>query len=513
MEIRYNRQRVTMAITNASRKSIYSFIKTYLTQYDFTKKIPSYQQGEGEPYEIKNIFATIAKGWVYIPIAFKEEFIRHLETRGFETNVIEEKDYLPKKITLTLTKDYKKSGNPLTLRDYQVPTVNSVLDNKNDPMRNYGLQPGDGKTLCSLVTAKELGVRTVVIVRASLLDQWANEVMGSFDDLTEDDVAVIKGGDSLRELLFQIKNKEVKAKVICISNKTYQLYMTNFTSKGDEGYIIPPTHFFSSLRVGLLIIDEFHLDFHLWMTLLNLSDINRVLTLTATLLTEDRFLKGFYMKIVPRNVRYDPMINDPYIKYISMNYSFDDYNFRNIQYKQKFRKTYSHVMLEQSILMNKKVSNGFDKMILKIYDGLHHKRSKEGEKSLLFTSTVEFAEHMTTLFKKTYPDLKVLTYTAGVKMSEIDSHDHIIATPGKASVGLDVAGLVSVFNTVAISAPAPNIQIVGRLRMPKKKESEKVFVQLNCKNIPIHGKYTMKRFPYLKDRTKSMSTLKYQTPL
>ena len=85
MKIQYNRQRFVTTITDTNRRSIYSFIKTYLTQYDYSKKIPSYQRGDNDDlYEIKSVFAVIAKGMVYLPIAFKRSslhILRHVGLR------------------------------------------------------------------------------------------------------------------------------------------------------------------------------------------------------------------------------------------------------------------------------------------------------------------------------------------------------------------------------------------------------------------------------------------------
>ncbi len=513
MDIEIEGQRLSVGITTVNRKTMHSFLKLHLTQLDFSQKIPhARRNAEGDQYNIKNVFAVTANEKLYMPRAMLPEFKKHVEIRGYKPNIKVIKPYKSKKCKFKLTENYKDSG-PLQLREYQTPTVNSVIYNKEDPMRCYGLSPGDGKTLCSLVTAAKLGVRTVVIVRASLLDQWVEEVMETYDDFTEEDIFTVRGGDAMRELLFQTANKELTAKIICISNKTYQNYMKSFISGEDEGYIIPPTKIFSRLKIGLVILDEYHLDHHLWITLLSLSNAVRVLVLTATLISEDRFLKGFYLKILPQNKRYDPMVNDPYITYYMLQYELKSHNIPRIRYQQRYRKMYSHIELEKSILMNKEVSEGFDTMLLKLYDGMHHKRCKRNEKILVFASKVEYAEHISHVFRKAYPEIKTLTYVAGVKREEINDHSIIVATPGKASVGLDVKRLSTVINTVNMSTPAGNIQIVGRLRMPKKGESEKKFIQLNCKNIPTHGQYQNKRLGYLRERTKEIISISYGTLL
>lgn len=137
--------------------------------------------------------------------------------------------------------------------DKQKEAIDFLLGNnetsQNTTERMLCMKTGGGKTYCTINALSKLGYRSLVVVdQEKIMLQWKKEFL-SFTDLTEDDIYLINGRQTLDKIR-KMKVTQVQSKVFIATHQTLNYYMT-----------YNPILFknaFDKIRIGTVVYDEAH---------------------------------------------------------------------------------------------------------------------------------------------------------------------------------------------------------------------------------------------------------------
>lgn len=419
-------------------------------------------------------------------------------------------------------------------------------------------------TCCVFFRMAHIQKVTAIVLRPFLTQQWKREAQRVLS-LSEDDILVVSGKKTMMTLLEDARNGACTHKLYIISNKTYVLYMKEFFNstvllrddalkrhdknlgsrdnakeaalrardrdlydqymmkknreaeeKEKTGYIerypdVPPGKFFKKLGVGCVVVDEAHLDPHMNNFLYaTLGNVEQQISLSATYFSSVDFLKGIFGWTFANYNNYDELKSKRYIRH--MTYTYSHMYIESWQYTQG--PMYSHNKYESKYLIRKgKVIPKYLKMVDDITNAHYVIKRKENSRCLIFFQSLVMVGEFHKYFSDKYPELKVVKYTGAEKSdADLATSDIIIATVGKAAVGLDLKDLITVINCISIKSAPLNVQILGRLReLPVEKygDSYETFIQLECDSIHPHRGHHYERLPYIKARTAVMDNEKY----
>ncbi len=171
-------------------------------------------------------------------------------------------------LTMALTQIHGTTGEPWSLRDYQIDAIDCFHGGEAGGSGVVVLPCGAGKTLVGVASMVRLGMRTLILCTGqSALQQWKRHIL-DHTTLTELQIGEFTG-----------KTKVLRE----VTLTTYQL----LTWRKEKG--APPTHFrlFHEANWGLVIYDEVHLLPAPIFRETAYLQARRRLGLTATLVRED----------------------------------------------------------------------------------------------------------------------------------------------------------------------------------------------------------------------------------
>lgn len=346
----------------------------------------------------------------------------------------------------------------------------------------------------------EEGRRFAVVLKAKYMDKWVSDIL-ELTDCTEDEILVIRGSSALMAAIIDGTEGKLTAKAIVISNRTLQNYITLYEEKGDKildlGYDCCPQDLFKALGVDTRLIDEVHEDFHFNFKLDLYTHIHRTISLSATLLSEDNFLTSMYELAYPLDERYDEMEYDRYIH--SHSYHYEIYNADNIGVISTGTGMYSHHLLEQYILKNKKLRNDYFEMINELYEIYFESDFRSGERCLIYCASIDMCTALTLWLQQKYPKTDIRRYVENDPYENLMDARTSVSTLQSAGTGHDIKGLVFVLLTVAVSSSKSNIQGFGRLRYIEGRDLH--FVYLVCANMQKHIQYHAQKKLLLQTRS------------
>lgn len=437
-----------------------------------------------------------------------DAFCKYLDDFGQSYDVDVKGMYTPLKETFKLNKAFKP-------RDYQEPIIDFICS--EGYKRVITLQTGLGKTAVLLFAIARMGVRTVLVISPKYFERWLDDLsisqgadpMLPLKDGTE--LLTVRGSAEMRSLILLAQCEELEAKVILISAATYFQYLVHFKNFGlDDKYAnLNPTDLWETLGVGMVGVDEGHENFHALFRADLYTHVPLTVTLSATLVPDDPFLKHMYQILYPERLRMD---GGNYIRYADM---------LSVPYSQlpdkpllktswKGRRDYSQLAFEQDLLEDKNHKR-FDAMLDMIkydIDSYFLKQRYKKFKLLIFFDTVEMCVRVSERLADLYPDMIVGKYTAEEKYEVLKELEIIVATTKSADTGVDIPNLQMVFCFVARGSTQANLQMFGRLRRLKTDEVRPVFLYYRCLDIPQHNTYHEKRKEIFGGKTLSMNDRK-----
>lgn len=175
------------------------------------------------------------------------------------------------------------------------------------------LNTGKGKTFSSIATICYYGLKSIIITYAKeWLVQWKSFFL-TYTNMKDSDVCIIEGSSSINKLM---KYGSDKHKVFLISHSSIKRY-------GDDKGWDKLNEFVKSLKVGLCIFDEAHLNFDNMMNFSFHTNIWKTFYVTATPARSDDRENEIYalsFKNVPAIELFDEE-EDPHTDYIALLYN------------------------------------------------------------------------------------------------------------------------------------------------------------------------------------------------
>jgi len=414
----------------------------------------------------------------------------------YDISIVNKEDYEVEAIKLNINSKYEP-------RDYQKLYIKAIVNNKV-PRILVDLYTGYGKSLIATMSSVKRGKRFGLLILPRYINKWINDLK-EYTDIKDDELYVVKGSDSIRYLSTASKKDLEKIKVFIFSLTTMREYMKKYLDINEEfNYDLSPEEFVKKLGIETIVSDETHQEFHNIFSLVTLLDVKFVLALTATLVTTNNREKKIQELLFPNNYRLSGIIE--YKKYIEL-YPIA-YNLsiaRRLKVETKYG--YSHVKFEDKIKKYPSVLNNYLDMIYFTTGKFYLPHKQEGDKCLIFASTVDMCITIRDYLREKIKDLKINKYTAEDDYSIIEESDIIISTLGSAGTALDIKNLITVIQTVAIKSITANIQSLGRLRRLNNKKVR--FVYLYSPDIKKHLEYHKERLKIFKDRVAITINMKY----
>lgn len=417
-----------------------------------------------------------------------------------------DRNFINEKLIEFIRKDIPKSDNinvkirpEWILRDDQLPVLEYLLDNTTRS-KLVGLQTGKGKSLISMKAVSEIGKKTAIIVRPMFIYKWVGDVQKYLDIATER-IMVVQGSKDLMALLQLAENNQLDdIDIFIISNKTLQMWIKLYEHKRkhilDLGYACLPEDLFEQLKVGIRLIDEVHLDFHLNFKLDLYTNVEKSISLSATLVNKDAFMEKVYEIAYPASERFKTPLLDRYIDAKAVIYYLaDDRKVRASEYGST---NYSHSAFEESVMRDRDFLDNYLKLIKYVSDIGYIKDYVKGQRMIVFCYKKEFCAIVTNYLKRVYPHLDVRRYVAEDPDENMYEPDIRVTTLGSGSTAHDIANLKTAIMTVSVDSVQSNIQALGRLRrldgvIPK-------FFYLACAQIPKQMQYHDSKRQLLRER-------------
>lgn len=394
-------------------------------------------------------------------------------------------------------------------RDYQIPYVDYLTNDNPSRSRFLDVPTGYGKGYSSLKAVSIIGKRTVIIVKPKYIEKWADE-MSSIYNLVLEDIMVVRGGDHLKALLFLAKENMLDSKFIIISNRTLQTWIKEYEkfnlSNEDMGYPCNPDEMFDLLKAGVRLIDEVHEDFHLSFKIDLYTNVERSISLSATLMNNDPLIHKMQEVLHPTSTRYVESNVKKYIISKELLYSFKDSSYiRTTEYNSP---TYSHHIFEQSILKDREKTANYCRLIDYAAKISYFDQYQPGDKMIIFAVSAEMCTVITRFLKEKYKHLDVRRFAPSLEdpYENILEPDIRVTTVLSGGTAHDIPKLTANILTIALSSIQANIQALGRLRDIPNRKTE--FIYFTCQDIPKHVDYSADKKKMLEMRAKSFSSIR-----
>lgn len=399
---------------------------------------------------------------------------------------------LPKK--LERTNDDNQYASDLKLRVKSVERLGHSVEMQcisvDHPSRLYVAEDFivTHNTYCAIRAVTELAQPTMVICDG-LLDQWKAEFLAK--TLTkEEDIYLLKGAPSIVKLMDGKKTP----KIFIASIDTLRPYI----QRQNAPYTEIPSYdeFLKRFNIGVKIVDEFHLNFSAIVSVDLQSNVKHNLYLSATPKRSKREEKKIFDKIFPPEIISG---GRDYRRYVNITFYRYPLEFAN-QNRFKTIHGYSHVKYESYIANNPSVLQRFLFTVLFPLINSHYVNLKsEGQKLLIFCSTVAFCDTLKEYVTDYYQNLDVRTYTQADPEENLEQADIIISTPKSCGTGKDIANLRTVIQTCSMGSEPQVEQILGRLRVLKNGDTPEFVDIYNC-NLSFHLGHYRRRSAVYKSR-------------
>lgn len=359
-------------------------------------------------------------------------------------------------------------------------------------------------TASALMAIEKIQKMPCIIVKPAYIEKWTEDLIKTYN-LKLEDIMVIQGGKHLTAFLTKVAEGSLEYKAIIISNRTLQIWLTLYEKHKEDtlemGYVIHPHEFFEHANCGVRLIDEVHQDFHFNFKLDLYTNVEYAISLSATLITTDPFLRTMHDIAYPIK---DRCPSPPILKYIhsyAVHYRFSKPD--KIRTSEYGSKNYSHGAVEKSILKHVPTTNAYLDLINYVLCIGYMKSKKEGKRCIIFAYSVDMCTKISDYLKKMYPDYIVNRYVSEDDYSNLMQSDIIVSTLGSAGTAVDIPDLTNVILTTAIDSIQSNVQSLGRLRMLDNGDTATEFHYFVCDDIPKHLEYHSRKKIMLAERAKT----------
>jgi superfamily II DNA or RNA helicase len=441
-------------------------------------------------------------------IAQYSEFLKLLAYEHFDDSMYEvavADPYEAAKVDLKLNPGWE-------LRDYQNEVVQfcSAKYEGDFNSRLVSLPTGTGKGISSLATAVNMGERVFVLVLPKYIEKWAEEIVAVVN-VKPKEVMTVQGGDQLKGLISLAADGQLTSKFIICSLTTFMYYLEAYSGSVDEfemsGYECKPCDFARTIKAGTMIVDEGHQHFHAVFRALTHMPIHNLVFLTATLVSEDPFLKRMYSLIFPKQIRFDKIEMKKYIKLFPISYEISNFNASKIRTSPFGSNNYNHIEFEKSISKNTVKRDNYFMMLTRLVKDTYISGKMENDKLVVFCASIDMCTEYTKHLKEEFPDLDVRRYVVDDPYENVIEADIRVTTIQSGGTAIDIPNLRVAIMSVSVDSPVSNLQALGRLRELKDRDVK--FYYLYCLQIPKQVGYHRNRKLLYQPKVASINELHY----
>lgn len=425
---------------------------------------------DGKP--VITCYASKIVGYSSYTITNKQfsQLIGYLAKNGVDirkSDVVYKRDYDVEQM------DYKVRPN-WELREKQIAPYRFVMMEPSG-CKLLPLATGTGKTFISLYILAQLQQRFAILIEPKFIDKWIDDII-EVHDATKDDIVIIQGSETVKDIINHAKDGTLKYKYIIISIPTFRNFITSFEQEPDyviNHFGITPYEFFKLLKVGTILVDEIHLSYNAVFRAILFSGVKFLLGLSATLIPNSELDERAYNALFSeKDIYHDSMI----VKYLDVflvSYDIDSSLLRKLRWKVRggpMNGAYNHNTFEQSIMKNKNILKSYIKIIVGAIQEHYIDRYILKDKCIIFVSSKKMATILTEKLKLVYPDKDIKRYIESDSYQEMLEGDIIVTTVISAGTGIDIPNLRVGIQTESIGSPKRNIQASGRLRLLKDRD-------------------------------------------
>ena len=429
-----------------------------------------------------------------------KEFLTNLNLNGIdEKRILIETLPIPQTLPLDVPLQDKWIGAE---RENQKPVIAYLDDDSKNTSKFIGMQTGFGKGMVTMVGAAHYNKTIALVLRPMFIHKWVQDLQ-MYLDIKPEQIMVIQGGTQLKTLLELKKQNQISdIKVFIFSNKTIQMWLKEYAEYKEDvrdmGYGITPEELFPFLNVGLRIVDEVHMDFHLNFKIDLFTHVPKSISLSATLENKDPFLVQMYELAYPISMRYKSPPLEKYSTARCVLYHINNALYTKIRSTEHGSSSYSHNAFEDFIMKNPQRLENYLKLIKYITQISFMDDYKEPEKLVIFAYKKEMCTLIVSYLHKHYPKLDIRRYVAEDPKENMYEPVIRVTTLGSGSTAHDVPRLKTAIMTVNVESLQSNIQAFGRLR--KISDLQTRFFYFICADVPKHMQYHSSKMELLRDR-------------
>lgn len=385
--------------------------------------------------------------------------------------------------------DIRFDWDKYKLRKFQPDALEFILSSSEDDLRTrmVSVYTGGGKSVIASAATDKIGKRVLMPILPKYVGKWIKDVQ-EYTDTTAKEIAVINGLDTVAGLIQMGKDGQLeKIKFIILSLTTLRMFYKEYQQSPEgfrERFGIEPEDLCRVLGIGLILMDEGHEHIYSIYQVLTYSNVDKVITLSATMTSADRNILEVQDFMFPLNKRF---LGDGMEKYITcrpVSYTFHNFHNANIRWKAWGSNLYSHTAFEKCIMQNKGILRDYLDMILFYVKKYYHENYQSGDRGMVFAATSDMCTHIVNHLKKHLPgyDIRRFTPSIGDPYENMTDPDIRVTTSISGGTGHDIKKLTTVIQTITVLAPVQNHQAYGRLRAMEGRELN--FLYLFCEQIP-----------------------------
>lgn len=429
-----------------------------------------------------------------------EDFKKLQFQMGYDNPALFQVVNVPVKETPTIDFKVKDKYQPY---DYQVPLID-YLSKKEPKCKLVGLKTGGGKSITAMRAIERLKKIACIIVKPAYIEKWVEDLLRSCE-IEQEDIVVVQGGKQLMALINLVKEKKLAYKIVLISNRTMQNWLTAYEKSAEDaielGYMIHPYQFFEHIGAGIRLFDEVHQDFHFNFKLDLYTNVEHAMALSATLITNDPFLRNMHdIAYPPKDRSANPDLGN-YISSFAVHYRFDKPD--KIRTSEYGSNNYSHGAVEKSIMKHIPTLHAYLNLIDYTLNIGYANSKKKDKKCIIFAYSVDMCTTIAKHLEGKHPEYDVRRYVSEDPYENLMQADVIVSTLGSAGTAVDIPNLTNVILTTAVDSIQSNIQSLGRLRKLDNGETPTEFHYFVCEDIPKHLEYHERKKQMLSQRAKT----------
>lgn len=464
-------------------------------------KIP----GQGQVLQPGKVFATQLKHEYRFHINQLPHLLWYLNKKQIDRSQITiHKHEMP--ITADISVPVRKGWE---LRNQQIPAVDFTTAKDGQRSKLIAIRTGGGKTVVGLTSVSRLGKRTAIVILPTYIEKWCGDIVNILN-IKPTDIMVVQGSAQLKGLISLAQDGTLASPFIIISSRTLQNFITAYeTSDSDvitDEYGILPDYLWPLLGVGTVLIDETHQHIHAMFKMLLYSHVERLIGLTATLITDNYTVERIHKIMYPHEVRFENQDMEKYIHVYAIGYPTMDAMSAKLRTTEWGSNVYSHNAYEKSILSKPHLTSQYMKIIDHLVQMSYMEEFQSGDKLAIYASSVAMCDKITNYLKHKYPDFDVRRYCEQDPYENVIDAQIRVTTIISSGTAIDIPGLRAVILTNSIASSPSNLQVMGRLR--KLPDRDVKFYYMYNEAIPKQVDYHKRKVELLTGRAASIKELR-----